>query len=161
MVGGTITTMADEDQRQQRHHYYYPHPARYTDVVIPPFRFASVENDIFRGAYPTLRNFRYLSRLRLRMVLSLTPEPPIADLAKFCQIEGIQLVHIQAEKSTAEVAPFTLSAAARALTLLLADENRPAYLHCLDGGNVTGCLVLLLRKLQLWAPAAQHSEFLR
>lgn len=68
--------------------------------VIPPFRFASVEQGarinmpgsfysvanrhtslalfhtwagLYRSAYPTIKNFRFLARLRLRCILCLTP----------------------------------------------------------------------------------------
>jgi hypothetical protein len=30
--------------------------------LIPPFRFAMVEEGVYRGAYPTERNFRFLKR---------------------------------------------------------------------------------------------------
>jgi tyrosine-protein phosphatase OCA6 len=30
--------------------------------VIPPFRFAQVQECLFRGAYPTLKTFRFLRR---------------------------------------------------------------------------------------------------
>jgi hypothetical protein len=37
--------------------------------LIPPFRFAAVEEDVFRGGYPKLRNLRFIKRL----VAPLTP----------------------------------------------------------------------------------------
>mmetsp|Transcript_2459 Transcript_2459/g.3496 ORF Transcript_2459/g.3496 Transcript_2459/m.3496 type:complete len:298 (+) Transcript_2459:133-1026(+) len=140
---------------------FIPEKTSFSDVIIPPFRFASVELDIFRGAYPTLRNYRYLSRLKLKSVLSLTPEPPIADLQNFCKEEQINLVHISAGKSNAEIVPLAASDVGQALSLLVGPGSRPLYVHCLDGGVTTGCLVLCLRKLQHWAPAAAQAEFLR
>ncbi len=32
--------------------------------LIPPFRYAIVEEGVFRGAYPTEKNFRFLRRYR-------------------------------------------------------------------------------------------------
>ena len=32
------------------------------DALIPPLRFAMVETSVFRGAYPTLKNYRFLRR---------------------------------------------------------------------------------------------------
>jgi hypothetical protein len=43
---------------------------------------------VYRGAYPTLKNFHFLSRLRLRSIISLTPESPSADLKYFCRTNG-------------------------------------------------------------------------
>lgn len=31
--------------------------------LIPPFRFAAVEDNVFRGAYPKQRNLRFIKRL--------------------------------------------------------------------------------------------------
>jgi hypothetical protein len=63
--------------------------------LTPPTRFAYVNPGVSRGAYPTLRNFRFLSRLQLKTIVSLTPEPPTADLVLFADMAGIQLVHLQ------------------------------------------------------------------
>jgi tyrosine-protein phosphatase OCA6 len=43
-------------------------------LLVPPFRFAAVENGVYRGAYPTLRNLRFLQRLRLATVVCISPE---------------------------------------------------------------------------------------
>jgi tyrosine-protein phosphatase OCA6 len=53
-----------------------------------------VEQGITRGAYPILRNFRFLSRMRLKTVISLTPEAPSKDLYDFAELAGISVVHI-------------------------------------------------------------------
>jgi len=34
--------------------------------VIPPFRFATVEEGVYRGAYPTLKNLSFLDTLQRR-----------------------------------------------------------------------------------------------
>ena len=34
--------------------------------MFPPLRFAAVEEGVYRSGYPTLRNLRFLRRLRLR-----------------------------------------------------------------------------------------------
>ena len=54
-----------------------------------------VEIGISRGAYPLLRNFRHLSRMRLKTIVSLIPEPPSADLVEFAKMANIELVYIQ------------------------------------------------------------------
>ena len=64
-------------------------------AIIPPLRFGRVNPSLLRGAYPTLRNFTYLRRLKLRTIVSLTPEPPTEDLIDFAKLEGISIHHIQ------------------------------------------------------------------
>ena len=40
-------------------------------------------------------------------------------------------------------------------------ENLPVYIHCLDGTNVVGLVIMCLRKLQNWIPSSIASEFSR
>ncbi|KAJ0390952.1 hypothetical protein ATCC90586_012002 [Pythium insidiosum] len=44
---------------------------------------------------------------------------------------------------------------------MINQENLPLYIHCLDGANVTGIIIMILRKLQNWTKAATISEFCR
>ena len=37
-------------------------PAKFPRTVIPPFRFEIVEDGLYRGAYPSMKNFRFLKR---------------------------------------------------------------------------------------------------
>lgn len=60
-----------------------------------PLRYGTVEINLYRGAYPTLRTFRFLKRLKLKYIISLTPEPPTADVLEFCSSFGIESIHIQ------------------------------------------------------------------
>ncbi len=46
------------------------------------------DQTLYRGAYPTLKNFHFLTRLRLKTIISLTPEAPSADLKNFCREGG-------------------------------------------------------------------------
>ena len=52
--------------------------------LVPPLRFSQVEEGVYRGAYPSLVNQRFLTRLGLRTIVSLLPEPPTADLLQWC-----------------------------------------------------------------------------
>ena len=85
-------------------------------VLYPPLRFATVEEGIYRGAYPTLRNFRYLRRLRLRTVVSLAPIGATADLEAWCESEEAQLVHYRTVPA-AKGEPLSLTAATAAAVL--------------------------------------------
>ena len=66
-----------------------------TDVLYPPLRFGRITPKLYRGAYPTLKNFRFLKRISLKVVISLVPEPPTEDLVTFCASEGIELIYFQ------------------------------------------------------------------
>ncbi len=72
-------------------------------ILIPPFRFATVESEVYRGAYPTLKNFRFMRRLKLACIVSLIPEAPNADLKAFCDDEKISNVHFKIKKYNEEV----------------------------------------------------------
>lgn len=128
--------------------------------LVPPYRFALVEEGLYRGAYPVLRNFPFLQTLRLRTIVQLTPEEPTFDLSRFAFAHGIKILHIQAErfKGEAQLLPEDFGTALQ--TLINADKQ-PVYLHCLDGRQVTGLVVMALRKLQHWDIAANHAEYCR
>jgi hypothetical protein len=63
-------------------------------LMYPPLRFGVVNPGIYRGGYPTLPNYRYLSRLQLKTIISLTPEPPVQDLITFGEMAGATCIHI-------------------------------------------------------------------
>ena len=81
--------------------------------LVPPIRFGHVNPGVTRGAYPTLRNFRHLSRFQLKTIISLTPEPPIADLQLFAEMAGIKIIHLPISRmaSLTEAAHTTLVSA--------------------------------------------------
>ena len=129
--------------------------------LLPPFRFSTVEFDLFRGGYPTLRNFRFLRRLQLKTIISMVPETPSEDLTTFCQVENIQQHFFQVPKFTSDAVTVSKAVAVDILELLLNASIYPVYLHCLDGTNNTGILFLLLRKIQHWSPSISRLEFCR
>lgn len=45
--------------------------------------------------------------------------------------------------------------------MIIDPENTPIYIHCLDGANVTGIVVMCLRKLQNWNLSTIFTEFSR
>lgn len=136
--------------------------------MVPPLRFATVDEGVYRGAYPTLANFRFLRSLRLRMIVSLLPEQPSADLAQFCLHEQIAHHYFPTEKAAqnsylpsekSEPTGLTVPAVAEVLKLMMLAENLPLYVHCMDGYVSTGTVVMCVRKLQLWTSAAAQIEF--
>ncbi|RKP09972.1 protein-tyrosine phosphatase [Thamnocephalis sphaerospora] len=131
-----------------------------TPPLIPPFRFAVVEGNVFRGAYPKERCLRFMKRLQLRTWIALTPEPPAEHVARFCEEENINLVHIKVAKPKESVT-LSFSRVTRILQMLVDVANLPVYIHCLDGTSVTGLAVACLRRLQLWDMRHTLAEFSR
>eukprot|EP00997_Jenningsia_sp_PLL12_P003193 NODE_1584_length_1121_cov_82.745336_g1292_i0.p1 GENE.NODE_1584_length_1121_cov_82.745336_g1292_i0~~NODE_1584_length_1121_cov_82.745336_g1292_i0.p1 ORF type:complete len:130 (+),score=34.53 NODE_1584_length_1121_cov_82.745336_g1292_i0:262-651(+) len=125
--------------------------------LVPPFRTRLVEDGILVGAYPTLRNFRYLRRQRLKLVISLTPEEPTADLAEFCEAEGVK-VHYQAAERFKDGPAMFPNDFAEVVAKLIDPANHPIFMHCLDGGNVSGQVVMVLRKLMCWSMSSSTEE---
>ncbi|KAF8289440.1 putative tyrosine phospatase-like protein [Trypanosoma cruzi] len=128
--------------------------------LVPPFRFAMVEEGVYRGAYPTLRNFPFLRGLGLRTIVSLIPEEPTYDLRCFAAAENITLRYIHAERYKGEVQllPTEMS---EVLQLLINVERHPIYVHCLDGRHIVGLVIMGLRKLQFWEVNCSHLEYQR
>ncbi|KAI8355056.1 tyrosine phosphatase family-domain-containing protein [Mortierella sp. GBAus27b] len=137
-----------------------PVPSWSPSPLIPPFRFGTVEPDVYRGAYPKPRNLRFLKRLKLRTVLSLIPDAPDGVFQAFCTQHGIQSIHLPVDKVKDNV-PLTYNRAVEALQIIINKENLPIYVHCLDGASVTGLVICCLRKLQTWNVSSALGEFLR
>ncbi|KAF9286431.1 hypothetical protein BGZ68_002903 [Mortierella alpina] len=128
--------------------------------LIPPFRFGTVEPEVYRGAYPKQRNLRYLKRLKLKTILSLIPDAPDEVFRQFCADQGIKSIHLPVDKVKDNV-PLTYNRAVEAVQIIIDPENLPIYIHCLDGASVTGLVVCCLRKLQTWNISSAMGEFLR
>ena len=128
--------------------------------IFPPFRFACVEENLYRGAYPKERNYRFLKRLKLRSILSLTPSSPTAPLLAFCDKNGIQSIHVKVDKPKEDI-PLTFSQVTSILKLILEPSNHPMFVHCLDGTLVTGMIVACLRKVQCRSNSSALKEYSR
>ncbi|KAG0052312.1 hypothetical protein BGZ83_002751 [Gryganskiella cystojenkinii] len=134
--------------------------------LIPPFRFGTVEPEVYRGAYPKQRNLRYLKRLKLKTILSLIPDKPDEVFQEFCREQGITPIHLPVDKVKDNV-PLTYNRAVEAVQvtaaaiIMIDPDNLPIYVHCLDGASVTGLVVCCLRKLQTWNISSAMGEFLR
>jgi len=121
--------------------------------LVPPFRYAQVERAIYRGAYPTLKNYRFLDRLQLRTIVSLAPFPPIEDLVEYSATRNIELQHIQvkqAEGKEKEAEPLTVAQVKMALQLMTDPTKWPLSVHCIDGSHHTTLVMMCLRRMQNW-----------
>ncbi|CAB5382045.1 unnamed protein product [Rhizophagus irregularis] len=128
--------------------------------LITPFRFAIVEDEVYRGAYPKNRNYRFLKRLKLKTMLSLVPDPPVPELLEFCQNENIKNIHFHVRKVKDNV-PLNYNKVVQLIQIIIDPSSLPVFVHCLDGANVTGLVIACLRKLQMWNISSAMGEFLR
>ena len=131
-------------------------PSAYSLLQIPPLRYELIGPDLHRGGYPTLRNFPFLTRLNLRTIISLTPEPPNPDLALLAAHYHIQLLHFPVAYGAASG-----GVAGAVLGVVLKRGGLPAYVHCLDGKGVVGGVVGVLRRLQYWRLESCVAEYER
>ncbi|KAG0170660.1 hypothetical protein DFQ30_002175 [Apophysomyces sp. BC1015] len=129
--------------------------------LIPPFRYALVEENIFRGGYPKTRNMRFLKRLRLKTILSLIPDKLMPEMQGFCEQQNIHMLHLAVDKMKEDNIPLSYNKTLMALQIIIDPANHPLYIHCLDGADVTGLVVACLRKLQMWSASSAMSEFSR
>lgn len=111
-----------------------------------------VEEGVHRGAYPTLRNFPFLRRLRLRTVVSLIPvSNPTPDLVEWCETERVALVHHRTREPVKGEPACRLSMSDRTiasiLSILVDPSQHPVFVHCVDGLQATGIVISHLRKV--------------
>eukprot|EP01084_Bolivina_argentea_P240949 404620_1 len=124
---------------------------RRNDVLFPPLHFAHVEYNVHRSAYPTLANYRFLKRLELKRIISIGPEEaPLLDLAEMCSKDGIDLLHLEAEKVKEYEVTLSCGQIAQAASALIDPRWLPALITCLDGCILTGVVIMCLRRLQGW-----------
>ncbi|KAJ1897955.1 protein-tyrosine-phosphatase [Coemansia sp. IMI 209127] len=130
------------------------------DPLIPPYRFERVQPGLYRGSYPKPRNHRFLRRQRLKTIVSLIPGDNDNSLTAFCSAEQIDriIINVQSPNENVTVTEETVS---KCLELATSPDRAPVYIHCLDGSNVTGVIIMCLRKLQLWRVASYQNEYLR
>lgn len=138
-----------------------------SDSLIPPLRFNIVQPDLCRGGYPRRANFPFLESLKIKTIISLTPDPITIDtdpqLFEYANDRNITLVHIecaQSGKGKKRGVPMGYAAVLKALKFMIHKQYAPVYLHCLNGGQVTSLVIACLRKLQFWSSIAIFNEFI-
>ena len=125
---------------------------------IPPFLFAYVEKDIFRGAYPVSINFEFLKTLHLKTMISIAPNSIDDDLKNFCQENNI-VNHFYPIPRFASQIVITATTITEIIHIMCNTDNLPLYIHSLDGAHTAGLVVMCLRKLQMWSSRAMFNEF--
>eukprot|EP00698_Gefionella_okellyi_P021654 TRINITY_DN7066_c0_g2_i1.p1 TRINITY_DN7066_c0_g2~~TRINITY_DN7066_c0_g2_i1.p1 ORF type:complete len:266 (+),score=27.25 TRINITY_DN7066_c0_g2_i1:38-835(+) len=135
-------------------------PSKFQKIIIPPFRYEMVEDGLYRGAYPSMKNFRFLRRLQLKSIVSLTSSPPSLDLLEFCVVGDIRHFHFTVASSK-EKAVMRTHTVVQVLQTIIDPANLPLYIHCQDGVRASGIVIMCLRKLQRWNMTAIVAEYCR
>jgi len=99
-------------------------------------------------------------RLKLKTIISLLPSEPTADLEDFCAQQDITHLWYHVEKMKDEVT-MSRSLVATILEICIDPKRLPLLIHCPDGANITGIVIMCLRKLQNWNLSASTTEFTR
>lgn len=135
--------------------------------LTPPLKFNTVQKDLYRGAYPREINYDFLKMLKVKTIISLTPneinESTDSKLTAFAKKNNINLVHIECAKSgkgKKRGVPLGYTTVLEALDLMIHEKYSPVYIHCLNGGQVTSLIIACLRKLQFWSSISIFNEFI-
>eukprot|EP00158_Paraphelidium_tribonemae_P004924 Partr_v1_DN27057_c1_g1_i1_m28774 putative PHOsphatase len=148
--------------QQQQFHLLNPSRHNAPPALICPFRFATVETGLFRSGQPRVRNFPFLKRLHLKTIISLVPAATMDTeaLEDFCRERSITRIHVVVERMKDQI-PLQHLQVTNVLKRLIDPAMHPVLVHCLDGSQVTGMVVMCLRKLQLWDLRVAMTEFSR
>lgn len=130
--------------------------------IVPPLRFATVHDcpGLYRSSYPRSINTRFLRRLKLKTILSLTPKPLEGDVAEWCKQQNITLLHLECEKASKKGVP-THETSLQAIRYMIEGQRAPMLVHCLNGAEITGAIISCLRKLDCWTLPDIISEYAR
>ncbi|SCV03981.1 LAMI_0H12486g1_1 [Lachancea mirantina] len=142
--------------------------------LVTPIHFSAVQPNFYRGSYPREINIPFLRTLRLKYILSLTPEPLTHQepIAAFCRNERIQMVHIECGtskkskndgtklKRKKKPVPIEYNVVVRCVQFLTDKRHYPCYMHCTNGELVTSLVVACLRKLSYWSTVSIFNEYL-
>lgn len=148
-------------------------PTKYMSLITP-LQFSAVQPNLYRGAYPRDLNQSFLRSLRLKYILSLTPNSLTSDpvMSQFCKENGIETVHIlcldekKKDKSVPKVkrkkktVPIDYSVVEQCVRFLIDKKHYPCYMHCTNGELVISLVVACLRKLSYWSTVSILNEFL-
>ncbi|KAK9367476.1 tyrosine phosphatase family-domain-containing protein [Lipomyces kononenkoae] len=129
-------------------------------LLVTPLRYGTVQPKLYRGLYPRKINIPFLRRLKLRTILSLTPEPLEEDIQNFCKEEGIEMKHIKLSKTGKKGLPISYKEVTQAIEIIISQQHSPLYIHCLNGSQATSLVIACLRKLSFWRTSSIFSEFM-
>ena len=131
------------------------------DILMPPSNFSMVDVGIYRGSYPTFKNFSFLQHLKIKTILFLCPEEYSPTNTDFLKKNGMQLISIPMAGNREPITIIPTDLMNEALYTIADSRNHPIYIHCNKGKHRTGTVIGCLRKLQLWTMSAIFEEYRR
>ncbi|KAK9323766.1 tyrosine phosphatase family-domain-containing protein [Lipomyces orientalis] len=156
----TRRTETDCDHTEHNTEGISDHEEDNPPLLVTPLRYGIVQPKLYRGLYPRKINLPFLRRLKLKTILSLTPEPLEDEIAKFCNDEGIKMTHIKTSKSGKKGVPISYKEVTQAIEIIISQQHAPLYIHCLNGSQATSLVIACLRKLSFWRTSSILSEFM-
>ncbi len=122
-------------------------------TVQPPERFGVVAPQLYRSSVFHPVNFTFLSQLRLKTILHLSPEVTLRAVENFIKESNIRLVHLGIKfwKPSHGWRPTSEELLKEALEMVLDVRNHPLMLMCTSGVHQTGTVVGCLRRIQRYS----------
>ncbi|KAL6060379.1 Tyrosine-protein phosphatase OCA1 [Balamuthia mandrillaris] len=126
-------------------------------TLCPPANFGIVEPNVYRSnaLYPI--NFPFIRQLKLKTVVSLSPDLPNKAVSTFFSDNGITLIHLglktldtKYKKGASTNKPISEELIKEALEVVLDAGSHPIMIMCSSGIHQTGTLVGCFRRLQNW-----------
>ncbi|CCW67558.1 unnamed protein product [Phytomonas sp. Hart1] len=145
---------------------FQPH-SKLTGVVAPPEKlipmvnFSMVCPGVYRGGYPTKKNFPFLQALHLRSILYLCPEDYAESNLKFCEENGIAVLRFPTEGNKEPFCDIAEALMHRVLGAICDTRSLPLLIHCNKGKHRTGTVVAALRMQQGWSLVSALDEYKR
>jgi len=115
-----------------------------------PERFGIVEPQVYRSSVFHPVNFSFVSALKLRTIVHLSPEVPLRAVSNYMEENDIRLLPLGNRfwRAAAGWAPMSLDLVKEALEAVLDERNHPVMLMCTSGIHQTGTVVGCLRRIQ-------------
>ena len=122
-------------------------------TVQPPERFGVIAPQLYRSSVFHPVNFTFLSQLRLKTILHLSPEVTLRAVENFIKESNIRLVHLGIKfwKPSHGWRPTSEELLKEAIELVLDVRNHPLMLMCTSGVHQTGTVVGCLRRIQRYS----------
>ena len=130
-------------------------------IVVPPIAFGCVESGVYRGATPRVENIPYLLTLRLRTIVYLSHEAPVAAVRSQYLETVPNVVRLGERYWVPEVSGVAVNfdLVKTALEMVLDVTNHPIMLCCATGVIETGAVVGCLRRIQNWCLSSVLQEY--
>jgi tyrosine-protein phosphatase SIW14 len=129
------------------------------ELIVPPVNFSLVAKGVYRSSHPNVRNFSFLSNLRLKTLLFLGPEDYPLKNARFLSENGITFISVPMEGNKEPFKTIPTEQMMEALRHITNSRNHPIYIHCNKGTHRTGTVIGCLRKLQNWGLVSIFEEY--